>query len=1185
MALVHEKLFASVSPIWRRTEDILADIHAAGSGAAHISRGTVGQIELLVKTADQHFTQRRYQAALTAYKDAWARIYRLVNPGFDNSAYARANQFAVLPGGSTLEAKVQLAGTRIVDGIRPPDLTHDTVRLPLGEVEAPPPELRRYLAYGFIEPESLNQVLQDAAVSGVGLLLDGKPASAVDVMQATLTAATHDGVKVDGALVGALQLNLASAALQLRQAEDAAKLAEQAAGGYRKRNDPVGVAQSLHLGGIAARQAGDKETATRLFAEAAETLAKHEEVNQRAPARLPVPTKPAPNRVLPALDPTTKLDLADSIQVTRDTAPLRPVVGKDPTTLTFRIPGRAEGWGVLDLSDQLLNQQRARSWTVGVPTGRTAATFAVGEGKPAPAEQVADQLYRSRIGKDRAVDLSVIFVDAATVSFYLGHVYGYVLPLKIGDCFHELGQYAEAEASYLQAAGYGSLNTTIEASQVWVRLARNVLQQANTLYKAENFPAARAEYEKIITRARQVPASILYTTAGLDTPANEARTLIGGIDDDPLPEVNPEIAGVVLEALSLLTQLLAGLDYYGLLLSPIHTFEFLQQVSRGFAQQAIQAEREFVNFKSREELEAASRRELESAQVMAGAEVAAREQLRQAALADASAAARAATLATTRRNDAQDERDQYASVSATQIWAQAASQAQMAGSDSWYSEVSELADKLARGESISGERGLLAAAYTLNAGRKSRNYELARMDDTIGQLNQAIGIAVDQRDAAQARARAAGIALSAAIAQKQLADAALVAFDNEMFTPDAWGRMAAVMRSIAGTHLYRAIRVAKLMERAYNFENDEHLTVIKNDYGFGVANEAPGQGTGLLGGDALLADIDSFGYHAIATTTRKVSRIKDAVSLRAHYPAQFEQLLATGLLVFDTDLYDFERLHPGFYEQRIEAVEVEVIGLLADQPLHGTLTAGGVTSFRRRDGSLGSRTHAVDTMALSDFQLRGDMFLYTADTGVRGLFQGLGLGGTWQLHLPRRSNAIDLNRIFDIRLLFYYKAKFDEQLRADTLARPLRPDEMVEQRSWSMRFDFPGAWYAFYRDGTAAFRLTPAQLPSNQRDFTTQQVRFRVLPAAGVAPAGIDLRITAPGGTAVDATTDAAGIVSTDQPELASLAGIGLLGNWTVEVTGGSPLLDADGQLDFTRIDNLQASVDYQFNYLPEVPL
>ncbi len=1189
MALVHEKVFASVSPIWRRTEDILADIHAAGNGAGDVSRGAVGQIELLVKTADQHFTQRRYPAALTAYKDAWARIYRLVNPRFDMSAYARDNRFTALPSGSALEAKILVAGTRIVDGIRPPNLIQDTVRLPLGTVEPPPPDLRRYLAYGFTEPESLNQVVQDAVVAGVGLLLDGKPASAMDVMQAALADATKDGAKVDPALVGALQLNLAGAALQLRAADDAAKLADQAVGGYRRRKDPVGVAQALHLGGIAARQAGDKETATRLFAEAAETLAKHDEDNQRAPVpsagRLPVPTKPAPSRGLPGLDTGAKLDLADGIPVTRDTAPLVPVVGKDATRLTFRIPGRAEGWGVLDLADQLLNQQRARSWTVGVPTGRTTATFTVGEGKPAVPEQVADKLYQSRIGKTRAVDLSVILVDAATMSFYLGHVYGYVLPLKIGDCFHELGQYAEAETSYLQAAGYGSLNSTIEASQIWVRLARNTLERANTLYQAENLPAARAEYEKIITRTQQVPTSALYTTAPLADPANEARTLIAGIGNDPLPEVNPEIAAIMLDALAQLTQLAAGLDYYGLLLSPIHTFEFLQQVSRGFAQQAIQAEREFINFKSREELEAASRRELESARVMADAEVAGREQLRQAALADASAAARAFTLATTRRNDAQDERDQYASVSATQIWAQAASQAQLAGSDSWYSEISELADKLDRGESISGERGLLAAAYTLNAGRKSRDYELARMADTIGQLNQAIGIADDQRDAAEARARAAGIALSAAITQRRLANEALVAFDNEMFTPDAWGRMATVMRSIARTHLYRAIRVAKLMERAYNFENDEQLTVIKNAYGFGVANEAPGQGTGLLGGDALQADIDSFGYHAIATTTRKVSRIKDVVSLRAQFPAQFEQLLATGLLVFDTDLYDFERLHPGFYEQRIEAVEVEVIGLLADQPLHGTLTAGGVTSFRRRDGSLGSRTHAVDTMALSDFQLRNDLFLYAADTSVRGLFQGLGLGGTWQLHLPRRSNAVDLNRIFDIRLLFYYKAKFDEQLRADTLARPLRPDELVEQRTWSMRFDFPGAWYAFYRDGTVAFRFTPTQLPSNQRDFTTQHVRLRVLPAAGVAPAGINLRISAPGGVRVDATTDAAGIVSTDQSELGPLAGIGLVGDWRVEVTGGAPLVDADSDLDYGRIDNLQVSIDYQFDYRPEVPL
>src|SRR5262249_13744776 len=155
----------------------------------------------------------------------------------------------------------------------------------------------------------------------------------------------------------------------------------------------------------------------------------------------------------------------------------------------------------------------------------------------------------------------------------------------------------------------------------------------------------------------------------------------------------------------------------------------------------------------------------------------------------------------------------------------------------------------------------------------------------------------------------------------------------------------------------------------------------------------------LMGGDMLLEDIDSFTYNAIAAKTRKSSRIKDVLSIAASFPAQFEEFRRTGVLSIETDLYEFDRLHPGFFGQRIEAVEVEIIGLLPETGLNGTLSAGGVTAFRKKDNTAGKRIHQLDTMALSHFVLRGDGFLYGADTGVRGLFQGLGVGTTWQLHL------------------------------------------------------------------------------------------------------------------------------------------------------------------------------------------
>ena len=394
--------------------------------------------------------------------------------------------------------------------------------------------------------------------------------------------------------------------------------------------------------------------------------------------------------------------------------------------------------------------------------------------------------------------------------------------------------------------------------------------------------------------------------------------------------------------------------------------------------------------------------------------------------------------------------------------------------------------------------------------------------------------------------------------------------------------MATVMRDIAASYLFRAVRIAKLMERAYNFENDTDLKIIKNEYGFHVANPASGQDTTLLGGDGLLSDIELFTYNAITSKMRKNSRIKDVISVAESFPAQFEAFRNTGLLSIETDLYEFDRLHPGFYGQRLEAVEVELIGLVPEEGLNGTLTAGGVTSYRKKDDTAGKRMHQVDTMALSDFVLRNDIFVYTAETGVRGLFQGLGIGSTWQLHLPKRSNDFDFRRIFDVRLIFYYTAKFDTLLRTSVLAKPPRPGEMALLRTFGLRYDFPDIWFAFYRGGVAEFDVDAVRLPMNQQNFRVEAAHFRVVTKPGISNQAITLRVTGPNGAMGTLDTDANGVVSSESSALAGLVGADPVGAWRIEVIGGAPLVDRS-VLKFDRIYNIQFGLEYSFDYVPEV--
>jgi Tc toxin complex TcA C-terminal TcB-binding domain len=959
----------------------------------------------------------------------------------------------------------------------------------------------------------------------------------------------------------------------------------------------------LHASAIAAQRAGDADKAKMLFNQAARTLKQASgaalntgspqgaaaEVDQPAAARSRVGSEAVttftPTRVaLPRLDRGNliKARLTTGALGSRDMKVLQPIASMDANTLTVRVPGRADGWAAVPALDDLQRKQQTKSWNVGVPIGEAVATFKVGSGAIPTANDLAASLYETRVTAATAALLDWPTINTSSIAFYLTQLYAHALPMKIADCYNQMGQFGKAEEYYLLVSHYTYLNSEAEATSLWIRMARNTVEWGDSLYKLENFDGAKTQYLKLILENATTPNSFIYTTASLAIPANAAKTLIQNITTRPLPAVNWEITYLVLTAFGRLQQIADGLDFFGLLLSPIHTFEYLQSVARAFAQEAIQAEREFVNFKSRQETEEATRRDLEMARAMAQAEADGRYQLYLSAQEDQAAAAAALSLAIKRRDDAVTQREQYAQASAAQIWSQAAAQAQGMGEDSWYGEISELADKLARGESISGPRGKLAAAYTLYAGRKTRDYELKKMQDNIDELTRGITIATDQHDAAVRRTLAAELAWEAAKQRAHMTSASLDAFDAEFFTPETWGKMADVMRDIAGNYLYRAIRIAKLMERAYNFENDTELRVIKSEYGQGVATPAPGRDVKLLGGDSLLQDIESFTYTAITTKTRKSSRIKDVISLASIFPAQFEQFRETGLLSFETDLYEFDRLHPGFYGQRIEAVEIEIIGLLPDTGLNGTLSAGGVTAFRKKDNTAGRRVHHVDTMALSSFLLRNDMFLYGTDTGVRGLFQGIGLATTWQLHLPKRSNDFDFRRIFDVNLIVYYNAKYDPALRTTVLALPPRPGEMALLRNFALRQDFPDAWYGFYRDGIADFQFERTRLPANQSNFTVKAMNFRVMTRPGVSSENIQVRVMAPNGSSGTVTTDAMGVVSTELPALAAIAGVDPMGAWRVEVLGGPSLMD-EGTLKFDRVYNLQVGLEYNFEYVVEV--
>jgi hypothetical protein len=1186
-----EANFSSTLPVMRSLAEIRSDVDLWRSGkATDATKSQVAAIELLIKTGDDFYRNRQYDPALSQFRQARASIYALLHPGFSASAYARAVD-VMLPVSATIENSLLDVSLRMTDTLRPLAAEQQTLFKSVA-ADPLPKELTAFSQAGFHESVSVDESLQIAAAQGVGLLNDGKPEAAIDVMSNAVALGSQTSAPVDKALLAAVHLNLASAFVQASNPDSAIKSAQLAQELFKGSGDRIGLAQGLHLQAVATLKANNPTAATQLFIQAAGALKEAfgpQSTNTTGRTDFPVSQTLSPSLRLAARpafalnEPaTTVLFEQTPALTTRDPQVLQPIALMDSTVLTVRVPGRADGWAAVPVTTEPEKRQISKPWQLGVSAASSVVNFQVASGALPGVNDLIGQLYKNRASAVALVDLNWQVIDTSSTTLYLTQLYAHALPVKIGDCFHQLGMSANAESYYMQGSSYTYLNTEIEASSLWIRLARNAVEWGDSLYKNEDTAGATEQYTKLIQADATVPNSFMYSTVSFAAPAAMAKNLIANIKTRPLPDVNWEIAYFVLMAFSKLDQMAQGLDFYGLLVVPIHTFEYLQSVARGFAQEAIQAESEFVNFRTRQEAEEGTRRDLETARAMANAEAEGRKLQFIGAQEDQAAAEAGLALAVKRRDDASNQRDAYKSSSDAENWSRAAAQAQGMGQDSWYNEISELADKLARGEDISGPRGKLAAAYTLRAGRRTQEYELQKMDDNIAELKAAVDIAAKQRDAAVLRTQTAEIAWQAALQRASMASASLDAFNKNFFTPETWSKMADVMRDISRDYLYRAIRIAKLMERAFNFDNDTDFKIIKNEYGVAVAAPASGRDVKLLGGDSLLNDIDSFTFNAIAIKTRKSSRIKDVISIAATFPAHFEEFRQTGLLSFETDLYEFDRLHPGFFGQRVEAAELEIIGLLPETGLNGTLSAGGVTSFRKKDNTAGKRTHQIDTMALSSFMARNDSFLYGTETGVRGLFQGLGVGATWQLHLPKRSNNFDYRQIFDVNLVLYFNAQFDAGLRATVLAAPPRVGETSVLRTLGLRYDFPDAWYAFYRNGVATFTVDRPRLPANQLNFSITTVSFRVVTIDGISNQNIDVGVTAPNGATGKATTDASGMVTSLLPALTGLAGQSPLGQWKVEVLTGASLLDG-AALKFDRVYNIQIGLSYSFDFPPEV--
>src|SRR5262249_46653522 len=149
--------------------------------------------------------------------------------------------------------------------------------------------------------------------------------------------------------------------------------------------------------------------------------------------------------------------------------------------------------------------------------------------------------------------------------------------------------------------------------------------------------------------------------------------------------------------------------------------------------------------------------------------------------------------------------------------------------------------------------------------------------------------------------------------------------------------------------------------------------------------------------------------------------------------------------------------------------EIDVEGIVPVTGISGTLTNNGISSYRLpamlippNANGLKYRVQSRETLVLSDYAVRMDSPLVTQDSRMLRVFQGAGMASSWRLDLPKAINDIDYGALTDVRLTFYYKARYDPDLRDSVLATlAALPGITARQRSLPTRWVFPDAFFHF----------------------------------------------------------------------------------------------------------------------------
>lgn len=1065
---------------------------------------------ILIK-ADSDYEHKYLQEALTGYEKAAQFILELIGSNIKKFHRPKIWPNEKRLGNKLVEASINLLTNLTPEPFTPPFLfTSKLLDFKADELKA---DTRATIeAYQPISSEILMNF--DLATTAIE---QGDWIKATKLYTTCLEKITGNST-IEKELKATIMMNLGAVEIQRNRTENALKHLLPAKRLFKIMDDKLGIAETLHNIGIAYLRKGNKKKSIENLKEARNIAGKvslkgymdGEYSDREIPLTTPI-TNLQPN-MSPrfTIQPTVThslLPLDFSIK-SQDIIHYIDMIGSHDLSLKFRSirKGVISHSMILETSSQSKHENYNRILTL--MGGDKPIKLSWQKGTGIPEDTLINKIYLKRVNAKKTKNIGLQAKTLAELAANLSHLYHLILPVRMGDCYHQLGEYEEAQIEYRRAIEYKFINKTLEIPDLWRRLAQNILSWGDFLYRGGKTSHALPIYKLIMDEKGIATTSFLYVDTNLKTTGISVKNWLKAIKENTeIPIMNPALTHILHTIRLRWTYIKAGLDFYGniaTIVSPF-TFKYLYEVARYFGNRAIQTEQRYIEFYTRFENGQMTRKELENAYELSKKETDAAKQREQASKAADEMATASVTLANLRHSNAQNLLSEFNSVA----WEMECLAGHIARGNAFTGgELPNLHYSAGGGNiyDFSGKKHEVLQDMTMRQTEISNDLQRIRMQNTISELNAAKDIADAQRKVTIARYEAAKIETEIAEEREKYAKDMHDAYNNRLFNPEQWLHMAYTMKILAENALYRGIQVAKLMEQAYNFENFDNRKKIRDSYNLSITHN-------LLGGEKLVSDIESFLHYHVTQVRQKPIPIKWAISLAEEFPGQFYvQFPNTGVIEFDIDLERVSLAFPGTYRHILMGAELEIDGFLPPGGLAGRLTNSGLGRYRDRVGNCKFRLQPSETIVLSRFDRRKDYVILAPPQEMRNLFEGSSTASGWLLEIPTISNDVNLRAIFDIRLVLYFECLFDNNLFSND-SSPHVGVQLERTRAIHLRYNFPDVFYTLKEHGKAILELTPDDFPFNHEKPQLKSLALAFVPEPSSVVAGTELLVKYPGQT------------------------------------------------------------------------